>query len=140
MQARLQDGCVLRLTITRTIKRKAKPKRKYTKINDRVQDEVQVALRVPADRYPHLDRMQTALPADRLPGNAHMTLTGCRVLAQTVALQARTLQWQRVTRRGGTSEVGAGYRVTGNSLASLMAFVYAGLSRCRAEEAAPGAR
>lgn len=135
---RLQDGSVFRLSVTRFIKRKAKPKRKYTKTNDRIRDEIRLALRVPADHYPHLERLQAALPADRLTQHAMMSLTSFRQEAATVRVEATTLPWGQISLRSGSRQLNAEHRLNGTRLASLMAFLYAGLSRCR-DEAPPAA-
>lgn len=133
LRGRLQDGAMLRMSVTRVVKRKSKSKRKYTKINDRIHEQIKLALRLPTERYPHLDRLQSVLPADRLGGQARMQLTGFRVNGPSVQAVVATFPWASNTLRSGKSEAHPENKLTSDKLVSLMAFLYAGVNRCRAE-------
>ncbi len=136
-KARLRDKSSLQLTVTELDKRKAKPKRKYTKTMDRIREKIALTVRVPTDRYPHLERLQEALRTDQLQTHAGLTVTGIRTEPPSVVrLGAISGEFIRRTLRSGTSLVGQENQLTADKLASLMLLVYAGLSRCGADGAA----
>lgn len=129
---RLQDGSVFKLSVTESGKRKSKPKRKYTKIQDRIKEEVSVLLRVSPEVYPHLDKLQNTVHPDRLQGNTYLHLDRLQVEGGVVRLRAETGLYVRRILRSSRPETGQENRLTAAKLVSLLAFLYAGLSHCRA--------
>ena len=133
LEGRMQDGSVFKLAVTQTGKRKAKPKRKYTKIQDRVQEEISLVMRVSPEQYPHLERLQAALHPERLQTHALLALKGLAVEGPLLRLRAETGQRSRLTGRYGAQEAGQEQGMTAGKIISLLAFLFAGLSHCRAD-------
>lgn len=137
---RLQDGSVFKLSITEVGKRKSKPKRKYTKIQDRIHEQIALLIRVSPEIYPHLERLQNAVHPERLQGNTLLHLEGLQVEGNVIRIRAETGLYVRRVLRSSRPETGQENRVNAGKLVSLMAFLYAGLSHCRAgAQGTPGA-
>jgi len=136
---RLQDGSLFRLSVTESLKRKSKPKRKYTKITDRSREKVALSLRVSPAFYPHLDRLQARLLPERLLAGAGLTASQCLVSGPTVRVQAVTGLNTRQVLRYSQPQTGQENRINSAKLIGLLAFVFAGLSHCRMDAAAPPA-
>lgn len=134
---RFQDGSSFRLTVEEAMKRKAKPKRKYTKTTDRSREKVTLLLRVSPAFYPHLENLQPALRPDRLLAGAGLTVTQSRIQGPAIRLQAVTGLHTRQVLRHSQPESGREHRVTSAKLIGMLAFVFAGLSHCRAGAPAP---
>jgi hypothetical protein len=145
LSGRLQDGSAFRLSIEQCVKRKSKPKRKYTKITDRLQDEVTLMVRVPAEVYPHLARLQGVLHPERLAGHVGLHLEALQTEGETVRVKASTGTFTKQVLRYGSPETGQEHKIHSSKIVGLLAFVYAGLSHCRvgadpaAAEAPPAA-
>ena len=137
-QARLRDKSSVRVEITETAKSKRKPKRKYTKTAERFRQKIAVTARLPAEVYPHLDRLKGAVRQDPLRTHALVSLARLDVQPPVARASAVTGEYLRLGGRSGVAEYHLEHKISADKVVSLLTFLYAGLSHCRAD-AAPSA-
>lgn len=133
LRGRFADGTIFRLEVTQETKRKSKPKRKYTKVRDRSREKIQLTLRVSQQLYPHLDRLAASLQPQLLMNHAGLQVLGTQVNGNVVRIAARTGVYGRLQGRYGASHSGQENHLNPTKVVGLLAFLYGGLTRCRAE-------
>jgi hypothetical protein len=134
LSSRMQDGSSMKLGVTLSVKRKSKSKRKYTKHADQMEESLNLALRLPPERYPRLEALQPALDANLLLQNTFLNVRRIGVEPPVVRVSAETSRFGRVTGRGGTvTETGQANRLNGEKLLGLLAWVYGAVGACQAE-------
>ena len=134
-KSRLSDGSACGLAITASGKRKSKSKRKYTKINERLRDKITLSLRLPAQRYPHLELLEQNLQRAALQTRAGLTISGVQTRGSQVRVIAQSGEYGRLLGRGGATPFGEENRTDAAKLLELLASVYGGLSHCGNDDA-----
>lgn len=138
LRGRFADGSVFRIEVTQETKRKSKPKRKYTKVTDRNRERVRVSLRVPAQRYPNLARINQHLQAQVLANHVGLQVCGIQASGNVIRIAARTWAYVDQRLRHGTRETGQQNKLIAGKVLAMLAFIYGALSHCGPDLPATG--
>lgn len=130
LRGRFSDGSIFRIQVTQETKRKSKPKRKYTKVTDRNREKVQISLRVSAQRYPNLERLNQILNPQALANHVGLQVCGLQATGNVVRVVARTWPYTQRRLRYGTQQAGQENKLSTGKVLGLLAFIYGGLSNC----------